>query len=323
MKFAVRSAVLSAIYGFVFCAAAPTGAGAMTVFDADVASMTDHSEAVVQGEVIHIRSFFDSEFGEVMTDVEFRVEDAPKPGPVGKQTVHFLVPGGTYEGVDWDGLGFPKFRRGDRGVVFLVKIFENFGLYGLPQGVFHEKSAGAGAMLFQNLTDVHVIDPRDGIRIPQKPTYYELPQFKEYVRNQTAGRNFASNAAELTDMLHRSDAALLARTISVESCLSPSQKITSQIVLQRIEDVKTLSPDTVIIELDGGSTAEQAYVDHRYPVFEYGEIILLFLKRGERGMLPAGPAAKISARARSDGDYDLILNHQPAVKFREWKSSAR
>ena len=116
----------------------------------DVASLVEISDAVVHGEVIDQRTYFDKEQGFVVTDVTLKVTRSFLGKATG--TVTFQQWGGEYDGQHRRVPGDARFADGEEVVVFLHTKDGITSLSALGQAKFAVKRNGAKALVFRDLT---------------------------------------------------------------------------------------------------------------------------------------------------------------------------
>lgn len=139
------------------------------------------SEAVVQGEVLKVRSFWDASGRMVMTEALVRVEEnilGKAPAMVRVETF-----GGNVDGFIVEAAGFPEFKAGERMVLFLSKPKEGvarvegyqFGQYRIQR---NQKGIEFAVPALDSAVDVVT---KDGTRF-MRPQAVRLDAFKEQLR---------------------------------------------------------------------------------------------------------------------------------------------
>jgi hypothetical protein len=167
-------------------AAAPIAAS--TFVAVNTAQLIADSEAVVQGQVLKVHSFWDPSGRIVMTEALVRVEDTifgKAPSVVRVQTA-----GGNVDGFIVEAHGFPKFEAGQRMILFLSPEKDGVAqVTGYQFGQYHLQRDKAGveyAVPALDLGGAHVVT-EDGRPFVQ-PRAQRLDTFKNQVRD-TARRS--------------------------------------------------------------------------------------------------------------------------------------
>lgn len=117
--------------------------GASTFVAMDKAELIANSEAVVQGTVLKVNSFWDPSGRIVMTEAMIRVEDTI----VGKaaSVVRVQTFGGDVDGFRVEAHGFPEFKVGERMILFLAAENDGFTkVTGYQFGQYHVRRDKAG-----------------------------------------------------------------------------------------------------------------------------------------------------------------------------------
>lgn len=161
--------------------------GASTFVAMDKAELIANSEAVVQGTVLKVHSFWDPSGRIVMTEALVRVEETilgQAPSVVRVQTY-----GGDVDGFVVEAHGFPEFKVGQRMVLFLEPEKSGFTkVAGYQFGQFHVRRDKAGVeyavSALEPGTNVATKDGRPYVR----PQAMRLDTFKENLLN-TARRS--------------------------------------------------------------------------------------------------------------------------------------
>lgn len=108
-------------------------AAASTFLAMSRGELIDGSAAVVQGEVLEVRSFWDAEGRVIVSEALIQVEEAVLGDP-GSQ-VRVKTWGGTVDGYTVEAHGFPKFSAHDRVLLFLEREHEGVAkVAGYQQG---------------------------------------------------------------------------------------------------------------------------------------------------------------------------------------------
>src|SRR3984893_8380589 len=138
--FAVKSPMKTLFFflALAWTMAALPAAWATTVIPPSFDELVSRAEAIFQGTVTKVESQWTGEGAQhrIISYVTFRVEDALKGTPGEAYTLHML--GGTVDGETMEVSDGPKFKVGDRDIIFV----ENNGnqiirLLGIMHGRFH------------------------------------------------------------------------------------------------------------------------------------------------------------------------------------------
>lgn len=147
------------------------------------------SEAVVQGQVLKVHSFWDPSGRMVMTEALIRVEDTilgDTPTVVRVETF-----GGAVDGFLFEAAGFPQFKTGERMVLFLSPEKDGVArVAGYQFGQFHVRRDKAGVEFAVSALDADVnVVTKDG-RPFARPRAVRLDTFKNQIRDtaRRAGR---------------------------------------------------------------------------------------------------------------------------------------
>jgi hypothetical protein len=111
---------------------------ATTVIPPTFDELVSQAELIFQGEVTDVRSQWVGEGAErhIVSYVTFSVEDAVKGAPGGSYTLRML--GGTVDGETLEVSDSPKFKAGDRDIIFVQNNGSQFvPLVGIMHGRFH------------------------------------------------------------------------------------------------------------------------------------------------------------------------------------------
>ena len=125
------------------CAAlAIANAQATTVIPPTFDQLVGDAELIFQGTVTDVRSQWIGEGAEraVVSFITFQIEDALKGNPGGSYTIRML--GGTIDGKTWEVTDAPRFKVGDRDILFVEHNNSQFvPLVGIMHGRFHVQQA--------------------------------------------------------------------------------------------------------------------------------------------------------------------------------------
>lgn len=160
-------------------------AGASTFLALSQAELVEQAEAVVQGRIVEVQSFWNSEHTAILTEAVLEVEDTvvgSAPAYVNLRTFGGQV--GNYRIVAH---GFPTFQLGERMVLFLEPEADGAQrVLGYQQGQYRirdERGIETAVPTFD--TGARILR-RDGSEAPA-PRPMPLAQFKQQLRD-TAGR---------------------------------------------------------------------------------------------------------------------------------------
>lgn len=130
--------------GLLLALAVALPAAASTFLAMNQKELLQQSEAVVQGQVLQINSFWERTGSVIVTEALVRVEEAvvgDAPSVVVVRTF-----GGTVDGYTVEAHGFPRFRANDRLVIFLGPEKDGAAsVVGYQQGQFRVVRNQAGA----------------------------------------------------------------------------------------------------------------------------------------------------------------------------------
>ncbi len=119
-------------------ASALATAHATTVIPPSFDDLVKHAEVIFQGTVTDVRAQWIGEGAEhrIVSFVTFKVEDAIKGAPGASYTMRML--GGTVDGQTLEVSDAPKFKTGDRDILFVENNGSQFiPLVGIQNGRFH------------------------------------------------------------------------------------------------------------------------------------------------------------------------------------------
>jgi hypothetical protein len=111
---------------------------ATTVIPPTFDELVGRAEVIFQGSVTDVRSQWTGEGAQrhIVTYVTFKVEDAIKGNPGGSYTMRML--GGTVDGQTMEVSDSPKFKKGDRDILFVEHNGQQFiPLVGIMHGRYH------------------------------------------------------------------------------------------------------------------------------------------------------------------------------------------
>lgn len=286
----------------------PPPAFSMHVWNTDLRQMTSDADAIYYGEVVGQKVYFDTARGSVLTEVEMTVLESPKESGMTKNRVRFLIPGGLFEGVLWDGPGFPKFKSGEKAMIFMDDVSGRLWPYGLPLGTFQQSSTAGVLRLERDLRDAHVTDLADPSReIPSKLEYFEFNGFKKKVMEYLGKAAPQEALPSLEERYRSADAVLTGRVRSVRFSADAARIVVTRIVVEPFQILKGVPQQDWVIEIEGGELPDVKYETYDRPSFSENEQALIFLKRTASGFTPIGAEGKVSGRRKSDGRFELLL----------------
>ena len=120
-------------------------AHATTVIPPTFDQLVGDAELIFEGTVIDVRSQWAGAGAErhIMTHVTFRIEDAIKGAPGKSYTIQML--GGTVDGETMEVADAPRFKVGDRDILFVEHNGTQFiPLVGIMHGRFHVQTEAGG-----------------------------------------------------------------------------------------------------------------------------------------------------------------------------------
>ena len=164
-------------------AAAP--AAASTFLYLSQAELVGQAEAVVQGRVVEVHSFWNAEHTAILTEAVLEVEDTvvgAAPAYVNLRTF-----GGQVGNYRIEAHGFPTFQLGERMLVFLEPEQDGAQrVLGYQQGQFRIRGEQGQEVAVPAFSTGARVLRRDGTEAPA-PKAMPLTQFKQQLRD-TAGR---------------------------------------------------------------------------------------------------------------------------------------
>ena len=160
-------------------------AAASTFLYQSQAELVSQAEAVVEGRIVEVHSFWNAEHTAILTEATLEVDDAvvgAAPAYVNLRTF-----GGQVGNYRIDAHGFPTFQLGERMLVFLEPEQEGAQkVLGYQQGQFRIRGEQGQEMAVPTFTTGARILRRDGTEAPA-PKAMPLAQLKQQLRD-TAGR---------------------------------------------------------------------------------------------------------------------------------------
>ena len=178
MKRAVRIPLLA-------LALAALPAAASTFLYQSQAELVAQADAVVEGRIVEVHSFWNAERTAILTEATLEVEDTvvgAAPSYVNLRTF-----GGQVGNYRIDAHGFPTFRLGERMLVFLEPEQDGAQkVLGYQQGQFRIQGEPGREMAVSAFSTGARVLRRDGSEVPA-PKPMPLAQLKQQLRD-TAGR---------------------------------------------------------------------------------------------------------------------------------------
>lgn len=163
---------------------------ATTVIPPSFDELVSHAQIIFQGTVTDVRSQWAGEGTQrhIVSYVTFKVDDTFKGNPGNQITLRML--GGTVDGETMEVSDAPKFKRGDRDVLFVENNGTQFiPLVGIAHGRFHvRKDANGRDVIYKNngspLTATDQVAREQGAEGPP----IALQQLKQAVQTRAAQR---------------------------------------------------------------------------------------------------------------------------------------
>jgi hypothetical protein len=123
--------------------------------------LIDASDTIVVGRVLETRSFWNSQRTAVLTEALVAVEESVAGEPPASIPVYTL--GGEIGGYTYVAVGAPRFRPGERFLLFLRTDRKGaFRVVGLEQGQYEVVATDAGAELAVPRADAHHLVAKGG-----------------------------------------------------------------------------------------------------------------------------------------------------------------
>jgi len=166
-------------------------ASATTVIPPTFDELVSHAEVIFQGTVTDVRSEWTGEGAQrhIVTYVTFRVEDTFKGNPGKQMTLRML--GGTVGGETMAVTDAPKFKAGDRDVLFVENNGTQFiPLVGIMHGRFRVQRDGNGRdTVFTNSGAPLSSADQVGKESAVEGEPITLQQFKQAIQTRTSRLN--------------------------------------------------------------------------------------------------------------------------------------
>ncbi|HET9418574.1 MAG TPA: hypothetical protein VFO30_04465 [Chthoniobacterales bacterium] len=167
-------------------------ASATTVIPPSFAQLVSQAELIFQGTVTGLKSSWVGQGAErhIETSVTFRVEDAIKGNPGASYSISLL--GGTVDGHTLEVTDTPKFKPGDRDILFVEHNGEQFvPLVGIGFGRFHVQHDARSGRDFMSTSEgeplVDVTKLGHAGQIANTATALSPEQFKSAIKAQLGG----------------------------------------------------------------------------------------------------------------------------------------
>jgi len=156
------SEIVSGVVAFGLCLlCGATSAGATTVVKLGLDGLTANADRIVVAEVQSIESV--RRDGKITTDIRVRIERSWKGPSASGDTVTIRQPGGRVGDTVTRVHGMPRYREGERAVLFLESHddADTYSVVGLRQGKFHVAVGPDGATKFvvPRLGDIQLLAP--------------------------------------------------------------------------------------------------------------------------------------------------------------------
>ncbi|HYG65505.1 MAG TPA: hypothetical protein VEL74_23185 [Thermoanaerobaculia bacterium] len=178
------------LFALVLTAALPVGASTFVALTPD--QLVEQSDAIVQGEVLKINSFWTSDGSVIVSEALVQVTDTiAGDSPTVLRVKTF---GGTVGGYTVEAHGFPGFRAGDRVLLFVQNQADGtVEVTGYRQGQYRvafERGMEKAIPTLESGVNLLTPDGRQAIR----PVAKELESFKQQIRERAErARAFVNN----------------------------------------------------------------------------------------------------------------------------------
>jgi hypothetical protein len=167
-------------------------ASATTVIPPSFAQLVSQAELIFQGTVTDVKSMWVGQGAErhIETSVTFRVEDAIKGHPGATYTISLL--GGTIDGQTLEVTDTPKFKLGDRDILFVEHNGEQFvPLVGIGFGRFRIEHDDRSGREFVSTAEGEPVSDVTKLghakQIATSSTALSPEQFKAAIKTQLGG----------------------------------------------------------------------------------------------------------------------------------------
>jgi type IV secretory pathway protease TraF len=169
------------LLGLTLCIAMP--ASASTFWAMDQAQLVAGSDAIVEGKVVDVESFWDREGRVIVTMATVRVDDALL-GKVNR-TIQVQTFGGTVGDYTVEAAGFPKFNRGDHVLLFLNQrdaLDKSTRVTGYQQGHYRIAERGGEKVAVPTVDAGANLIRQDGLKVVT-PGTMPLHDLREQIGN--------------------------------------------------------------------------------------------------------------------------------------------
>lgn len=190
MIFKKRRGQVNMLFRFLIVAAvcAPGFSFATTVIPPSFDELVSHAQIIFDGTVTNVRSEWIGEGAQrhIVSYVTFKVNDTFKGNAGNQITLQML--GGTVDGQTMEVSDAPKFKRGDRDVLFVENNGTQFiPLVGIMHGRYHvRKDGNGGDVIYKNdgspLTSTDQVGKEKGV----EGGPIALQQFKQAIQARTS-----------------------------------------------------------------------------------------------------------------------------------------
>lgn len=161
--------------------AAAMPAAASTFLAMSQEELMTSSAAVVQGQVLEVRSFWNDDHTNIISEARIEVTDLLAGDAPAVVTVRTF--GGEVGNYRVEALGFPKFSPGEKAVLYLRADGDAFRVAGYAQGFYRIRSTAKGELAVPTLGEgVRLFKP-DGQLAPA-PATVQLDDFKNQIRER-------------------------------------------------------------------------------------------------------------------------------------------
>jgi hypothetical protein len=168
---------------------------ATTVIPPTFDELVGRAEVIFQGSVTDVRSQWTGEGAQrhIVTYVTFKVEDAIKGNPGGSYTMRML--GGTVDGQTMEVSDSPKFKKGDRDILFVEHNGQQFiPLVGIMHGRFRIARVEGGREIVatnngEPVSDVARIHMEDHAVASEKAAALSPAQFKATIQEHMQSKS--------------------------------------------------------------------------------------------------------------------------------------
>jgi hypothetical protein len=162
-------------------------AAASTFFAMDQEELVASSNAVVQGRVLDVRSFWNEDHTNIVSEARVEVTDLVAGEAPAVVTVRTF--GGEVGSYRVEAHGFPSFNSGEQVLLFLAADGDAYRVAGYRQGQYRVRASAKGKLAVPTLEEGVRLFTRDGKQAPA-PQAVQLDDFKNSIRER---RNLIDN----------------------------------------------------------------------------------------------------------------------------------